>query len=311
MSNYLPMTKVMIIVIITTFFSIDVFGSDKIHTDKELPILVSDNRLIVEIEIQGLGKQHFIIDMAASGSVISPTLKDQIDLNPSDIKIDTVRGASGYRLMEFIKLPEVNFAGFPFSGIDAVVFESGIFKEYEGKNVQGILGVDVLQNFDLSLNLKDHTIKISPINAENNNVETESGSISFQSRAMPGFVEFEITVNGKKMNAFFDTGGKQSIINWKAAEILGIDKHNSSLRVKENGTRGIDGGKEETFLYTFEELRIGPATLKENEVKIANLPVFDHMGYGDTPVILIGIDFLKECTVDIKYSSNTILLCRN
>ena len=311
MTTFIHQRHTLFLFILSFLIAPGVFGSDKPETETDLPILVNDNRVIVELGIDGLDEQYFILDMAASKSVVSPLLKSQLKLNPDDITVDTVHGASGQRSMEFVNLPQVTFAGYPFDGIDAVVFESGIFKAYGDKNVQGILGVDVLRHFDLSINLNENLIKIRPVEPSEEDPGTAETGIPFESKAMPGFVEFEIDVNGTPMNAFFDTGGKQSILNWKAAEALGIDRDSEQIRVKESGTQGIDGGREETFLYTFDQLQIGPASLTNNEVKIADLPVFDLMGYSDSPVILIGIDFMIECSVDINYSSNTLELCED
>jgi hypothetical protein len=53
-----------------------------------------------------------------------------------------------------------------------------------------------------------------------------------------------------------------------------------------------------------EELRFPPL-----EMSISDLPVFQGLGFGERPAMLLGADLLRECRVFISYSQRRVHLC--
>lgn len=275
----------------------------------KLPVLMAEDRMIVSLEIEGADRQHFILDTAGGASVISPRLRKQLSIDPGQVFQDTVKGATGMRMMEKVILPTVRFGGKSFSDIDAVIFETDIFRKYEGRNVEGILGVDILQHFDLKFDLSNNMLYLYPPENRTESMNSKAG-IPFESRAETGFVEFKLTLNGQSAQAVLDSGAKSSVINWKAANMLGIEKQDSTVRKRDKNSKGIDEkGGIATYLYTFDSLAIGPARLTDAEVKIANFPVFEILGIADGPAILVGMELFKNCSVEIRYSTRQLYLC--
>lgn len=284
---------------------VDIPGRDVV----EIPVLTTEGRMIVSLEIAGAGRQYFILDTAAGGCAISPRLRKQLKINPEQVFQDTVKGATGMRLMEKVILPALEFGSKSFSDIEAVIFESEIFRTYKGRRVEGILGVDILRHFDLKFDLSDNLLYLYPLDETTENRNKKTG-IPFESRAQAGFVEFEISLNGIPIQAILDSGAKSNVINWKAADLLGIDKRDSGVRKRRKDSKGIDGkGGIATFQYTFDTLALGEARLTDAEVKIVDYPVFDMLGIGDGPAMLVGLELFKHCPVEISYSTRQLYLC--
>lgn len=272
----------------------------------EVPIMLSENRMIVPLKIEGAGKQFFILDTAAGGSVISPRLRKQLNIDPASVYQDTVKGASGKRLMEKVILPELQFGDQSFSEIRAVVFPTNAFREYDGKRVEGILGVNVLRHFDLSFDLNNRVLQLYQNRTLNQNAERLS--IPFKSNVQPGFVEFEIHINGEPVQAILDSGAKRNILNWKAANALGITQKHPGVEKRQKNSKGIDGvGGVDTYDYTFNQVQLGTTTLQNTATKIVDYPIFDMLGISDGPAMLVGLEIFKHCQVKINYSTNQLV----
>lgn len=272
----------------------------------EVPIMLSENRMIVPLKIEGAGEQFFILDTAAGGSVISPRLRKQLNIDPASVHRDTVKGASGKRLMEKVILPELQFGDQSFSEISAVVFPTNAFREYEGKRVEGILGVNVLKHFDLSFDLNNRVLQLYQNRRLNQNADRIS--IPFKSNVQPGFVEFEIHINGEPVQAILDSGARRNILNWKAANALGITQKHPDVEKRQKNSKGIDGvGGVGTYDYTFDQVQLGTTNLRNTATKIVDYPIFDMLGIGDGPAMLVGLEIFKHCQVEINYSTNQLV----
>lgn len=272
----------------------------------DVPITLSDDRMIVSLEIEGMaGKQYFILDTAAGGFVFSPRLRKQLAIDPARVHRDTVKGASGQRLMKKVILQEVRFGNRSFSEISAVVFSTNTFREYDGKQAEGILGVNVLRHFDLSFDLSHRVLQLyrnRTLNQRANRV-----SIPFQSNTQPGFVEFQIHINGEPVLAVLHSGARRNILNWKAANALGITSEDPDVQQHLKNSKGIEGvGGVATFDYTFDLIQLGTANLENSATNIVDDPVFDVLGTSEGPAILIGLEMFKHCRVEINYSTNRL-----
>lgn len=272
----------------------------------EVPLLIAEGRVIVPVAVEGAGKQFFILDTAASSSVISSRLRGQLEVDPSGVRRDTVRGASGHTVMEKVLLPGVGIGGETFTDVDAVVTDISDFREYEGRQVEGILGTDVLQRYDLEIDAAGGVMRLH--RREGKKTEGASG-IPFESRSASGFVEFELSVNGQPVRGVLDTAARRSVFNWAAAWAAGVSPEDPALRERAKGTRGIGGRSTQTYLYTFDDLQLGPAHLRAAEVKIADLPVFEVLGIAEGPAMLVGIDVLQACPVSVSYSTGRLGIC--
>lgn len=273
----------------------------------KISLMLSENRMIVPLKIEGVGKQYFILDTAAGGSAISPRLREQLTIDLAGVRQDTEKGASGMRLMEKVILPPVQFGGQSFSDIDAVVYPTNTFREYDGRRVEGILGVNVMRHFNLSFDLPNKILRLyHPPNKMD-----ETPGIPFESKAQPGFVEFEIDINGQSVQAVLHSGAKSNVLNWKAANALGITRTDPGVKKRTKNSKGIDGvGGVATYDYIFDQVQLGPATLENTTFKIIDYPVFDMLGISDGPAMLMGLEIFKHCRVKINYSTKQLIICR-
>lgn len=276
----------------------------------ELPALYVDGRILVPVTVEGAGEHWFILDTAAGGSVISNRIRALLDPGADALRQDTVIGASGRTVMEFVALPGLRIAGRVHPETWAVVADISSFREdHDGRPVDGILGVDVLMDYDVEIDLPRQTIRLHPHGATPPAWARRRDALPFHSEAQPGFVQLTAAVAGTTVPAILDTGARGSILNWNAAGLAGVTPESDGLRVQREGSRGIDGKGMPSHRIHVRDLRVGDNPIRDRESKIADLPVFRALGLDHGPALIVGASLLEDCRAWIAYSSRQLRLC--
>jgi predicted aspartyl protease len=274
-----------------------------------IPLRFEDGRILVPVTLDGIGESLFILDTAAGGSVISSEFRDRLDPGPEQTRNDSVYGASGATVMEYVEIPTLSLGGHPHEGLWAVVADIAPFRHYDDYSVQGILGVDVLARFGVEIDIPGGSLRLRPHGAPAPAwVRHDDPGIPFHSDAQHGFVQFTASVAGQPAASFLDTGARSSIVNWRAAALAGVGPDTEGLRPREEGSRGIDGNSVESFWFRFPDMRVGHAPIRR-EARIADLPVFQVLGIADGPVVLAGVDLIEACPIWIDYHASRFHLC--
>lgn len=289
-------------------------ASSSVAKWSEVPLEHVEGRLLVPVWIAGLGEQLFLLDTAAGASVVSTRLRDRLAPGADDIRADSVRGASGVAVMDRVRLARVRVGPAEREAVWAVVADIGDFREYDGRPVEGILGVDVLAGHDLVVDIPGGVLRLIAADADAADAADaaaeEPAGVPFTSRIQAGFVEFEATVGGRPVRAILDSGARRSVLNWAAARLAGVSPDDEGVRATERGSRGIDGqSRIASHLAVVDGLAIGDRRLPPAEVKVADLGIFEAVGLGDRPAMLVGVDVLLACPVRIAYSTGRLHLC--
>jgi hypothetical protein len=274
-----------------------------------VPLSLIGNRLVVPVQIEGVGVRHFILDTAAGVSVVSMPLRDEIAPDPATVRQARVPGGGGVRIMEFIPLPPVRVGGDRVPGLQAVVADMTPFGSREGSPLDGILGVDVLRRYDVEIDLGAGRVRLHSHDGDAAaRFSSPRPPVAFASQ-VPGFVEFRAEVGGQPVHAILDSGAPVSILNWRAAGLAGVTPQSPGVRVREEGSTGLDGRRIQTHLYVFDRVRVGGSLMPATEMRVADLPVFGTLGVGDVPAMLVGADLFRACAVLISYSTGNLHVC--
>ena len=276
----------------------------------ELPLAFIDGRLLAPVDIPAVGTHWFILDTAAGRSIISERLRRQLRLSAAAVRRDTVKGATGASVMEFVRLPRLQVGGAAHDDLWLVVAGIGDFRDYDGRAVEGILGVDVLAKYDVGIDVPAGVLRLHPRDGSAESSLAEGARpVPFHSTVHNGFVQFPATLHGDTVNALLDTGARHGTMNWRAAALAGIAPDTRGVRADAYGAIGMNGERVSAHRYVFERLCIGGRCLPPTEMRIMDLPLFQRLGGADRPVMLIGTHLLEECAVLLSYSTNRLQLC--
>ncbi|MFW5952392.1 MAG: aspartyl protease family protein [Gemmatimonadota bacterium] len=295
----------------------------------EIPLVYVDGRILLPATLDGVGERWFILDTAAGGSVVSTRLRAELGPEAA-VRRDTVRGASGASVMEFVALPGLEAAGLRREGLWGVVADIPDFQEVDGRRVEGVLGVDLYLGYDVEIDVPGGALRltrptvpgvtpsapgvshpacgVSRSTPGGPEAPPAGAALPFHSSAQDGFLQFEARVAGHAVDAILDTGSRWSVLNWRAADLAGVTRESPGLEVRERGSRGLGGEPVETFWYDFPDLRIGDVPLP-GRARIADLPVFHALGHADDPVLLVGAEILERCVLHFSYATGRLTLC--
>lgn len=276
----------------------------------EVPLRYVDGRLLVEVEIDGAGTSWFILDTAAGRSVISGRLRSHLAPDAPAIRRDTVQGATGPTVMEFVRLPPARVGGTAHEGLWAVVADISDFRTQEGLAVEGILGVDVLARYDVGLDVPAGMLRLHPRDGSAaSSLAGPGAGVPFHSSVQDGFVQFTATLHGRPVQALLDTGARTGTLNWNAAALAGIAPGSEGVREDARGAGGMSGKRVPGHRYVFGDLCLGERCLPPTEMRIMDLPVFRVTETADGPAMLVGADLLESCPVLLSYSTDTLHVC--
>ncbi|PWE17416.1 hypothetical protein DDZ18_06965 [Marinicauda salina] len=274
-----------------------------------LPISYLEERILVPVQIAGVGERYFILDTAAGRSVISADLRAGLELAPEDIDQLEVQGATGSTTLEVVTLPGLSLGGLVHDDVSAVVADLGAFRAYDGRRVEGILGVDILSRYDVAIDVPGATVTLFQGPASHAELGVVEDGLAFHSGVQPGFVQFNATLEGEPVAAVLDSAARVGTLNWRAAGLAGLSADSDAVTVRDGGSRGIDGRGAESYTAPVNGICLGPRCYPAMDVKIADLPVFEVLGIAGAPAMLVGAAFMADCPVLIAYSTETLHVC--
>ena len=104
-----------------------------------------------------------------------------------------------------------------------------------------------------------------------------------------------IKINGAKGLALLDTGAERSFVN-----------HAYARRAKsipdeydEERMQGSDLSTKTAHLHTFRNFEVGDFEIPKSRIPVLRTDLFEELGYADTPMMVLGMDFLKHFRVQI------------
>ncbi|MDO8861992.1 retropepsin-like aspartic protease [Haliea sp. E1-2-M8] len=274
-----------------------------------LPISYLEERILVPVQIAGIGERYFILDTAAGRSVISADLRAGLDLAPEDIDQLEVQGATGAITMEVATLPGLSLGGLVQDDVSAVVADLSAFREYDGRQVEGILGVDVLSRYDVAIDVPGAAVTLFQDPASYSDLGVTEAGLDFHAVVQPGFVQFTVMLEGEPVAAVLDSAARIGTLNWHAAGLAGLSANSEAVTVKNGGSRGIDGRGTASYAAPVSDICLGARCYPAMDVKIADLPVFEVLGIAGAPAMLVGAAFMADCPMLIAYSTETLHVC--
>jgi predicted aspartyl protease len=248
---------------------------------------------------------HFLLDSGASQSVLaesSPSLAAAIDLPPEDGMTAEAAGSSVpvTRKVAFdaLRIGERNLSGLPLA-----VLELALLAERLGCAVDGILGLDVLARDGFWLDLVNDRLSF---NFQVSALDTSADGYRFHT------VDFRLTEHGlmavdariaddARVPAIVDLGAAQTLMNHRALAAFGGNPVSGNLASRPSAARGADSTPLTIAQARIAGLRMDGLSFPEMTVHVADLPVFDVLGFRDQPVVLLGLDLLDRRIVGADF----------
>jgi len=173
-----------------------------------------------------------------------------------------------------------------------------------GKPLDGLLGADFFASFEVDLDLAhDRMILYERLPCA---IAAPPWSQPYTAipvnRSLHDHLFFPVSLDGRKLAAFIDTGAELSAVDAGAALALGV----TAAALNQDPVVNLRGAGSEVVrsrAHRFARLEIGGETLRDRVVYVTNLRLQD-------ADLVLGIDFLRLRRVWLSYGSHRIFLGR-
>ncbi len=121
-----------------------------------------------------------------------------------------------------------------------------------------------------------------------------------------GLPFIQVKLNGKTGLALIDTGSDATYINSKFAEIAGARlQPDKTVRLF-----GSDANSTQVRVMSARSLKIGRHSMRDFRILSADPPLFEHLGLAEQPVMVLGLDTLRNFRLQIDRDRKHVLLSR-
>lgn len=168
--------------------------------------------------------------------------------------------------------------------------------------VLGLLGADHLSAFDVELDVSHGHMTLWSVSNCTGDFVAWKGLryVVPLVRHQPNRMIVTVRVNGQNLHVLVDWGARQSLITRDAATRSGLTPAMLAADRKAESW-GIDGLHRQTSLHRFEEIRIGPETLHNATLSVADV----NLNEAD---MLLGADFVRNRHVFLSYSARRLFV---
>ena len=254
------------------------------------PVLMLDasldinDRLTVEVMLNGLGPFQFVVDSGADRSVLSETLANRLTLAQGPNII--VHGIGGSVIARTAKVAQLQVGDALLSNVNLPVLPP------ERVGADGLLGVDILEGRNVIMDFRKRRLEVRRSRSSFDLVRLPREVSVIADDRFGRLTVADCRVAGARALAFVDSGGGVSIGNMALSRAIATRR------------RRYDDVRSAKLLTASGEITIGQfriaPSLTLGDLRMTNLPmafadlhIFDVWGINDRPALLLGVDILK------------------
>jgi predicted aspartyl protease len=249
----------------------------------------AQGHLIAPVTINNKGPFSFIVDTAASRTVISSGLATTLSLARLQSHQGMLAAAGGatptdvYRLGT-LRLGEKTWEIGPVLILPDTTMQDDFF---------GILGLDVLAAQPVLFDFKTRTVTLADKTTARKIRKKYGWYKIIAKRNFAGFLVVNMKIRGKRVKAIIDSGARRSIGNVKLGNLL-ENLSPASILAREQIVTGV--ALPQVPARTGIARSVNMQTLKWDnaQILVADLAVFETLGLDDQPALIVGLDFLQS-----------------
>lgn len=264
-------------------------------------------RLATQVMIDGHGPYNFLIDTASSRSLIFEHVRAQLGLTPSQPQPITVYGLNDIGQAMPVRPGALSLGGETVSGLTlGVLPDTGA-----AARPDGILGTDFLSRFLVVLDRGAMRLKLlSPGSAAPRDFKGwEQARLT--ARPLKNFpIRFwylDTRFNDRRLTALFDLGAAITMLNWQAAEKLGIHRSRfDMLGPPPDQLQDVLGKDAPAVKLNGLDIAMDGSRWDRQFALIANAPVFDYFDLDEKPAAIVGLGLLGGNSLAIDFAGGRL-----
>lgn len=245
-----------------------------------------------------------LLDTGAETTILTPGVAKRLGAQRPQVEFDRqLRGVAGSLQTSEVELRSFAIGGVAIPWRRVRVAPINVASVFSGP-LDGVLGADSLNSFDIDLDLPNNRItfysrQTCPGAAP---AWTEPYITMAAGRSKGDHLFFPVQLDGHKINAFVDTGAQSTVLSTSAASALGLTP---VLLARDRAAVLRGAGPEQLSgrVHRFARLEIGGEVLRNPEIIIADLKLSD-------ADLVLGIDIVRPWRIWLSYGAQKIFLLR-
>jgi predicted aspartyl protease len=272
----------------------------------EQPYRITDARIATDVFVNGKGPYSFLLDTAASRSMMFEHLRARLGLATTGERPLTVYGMQNIGTAVPVKVEELRLSTETIRGLSMGVLPD------ESDPADGLLGMDALSKYLLVLDRKRMRMKLlTPDGGEG----AEFRRWPFLSLTRRPVKDTEASlwlmrasVGGVSVVSLLDMGSGMTILNWNAAEQLGLKRTYFPRDGIPQKLRDALGTVEPVVFAKGMTIWLGGRVFTNQTVLVANVNVFRYFHLDAGPAAIIGSGLLKDNSLAFDFAGQRLYI---
>ncbi len=267
----------------------------------------SYDRLITDVYINGQGPFTFLIDTASSCSLIFEHVRKKLDLTRSQPEHLLVYGINDVAEALPVKPERISVAGQEVKGLTLGVLPD------DPTEPDGVLGVDFLSHYFVVLDRGTMRLKLLPPGEDSARAYQGWAEARLMPRPLKKFdIHFwylSIRINDRDFTTLFDLGAGTTMMNWNAAERLGLHKRDfTHFGPPPEELQDVLGKRAPAVRVENVEVRLSGRFWERQEMVVADAPVFDYFDLDEQAAAIVGPGLLRDTSLAIDFAGQKLYI---
>ena len=268
--------------------------------------IVDSGQIVVSAEIDGQGPFAFAFDTGASISVVLDDVREDIGLECMADREVVIQGMVGSGRFPLAIIDQLRVGNAVWEDARLASMPGG---DLAGTGIDGILGVDLLDRYAVSLSTEDNALRLyAPESLRERSyrgwaaIPLHELSIGDGNSTVYGI---EIRVGAITIPALLDLGAASNIMNWRAARALRVRPLSPRRPGEISGT--VESAPVAAQIE-IEALRTGNLRWPRQAFVVADFPVFSALGVENRPMAIVGVDLFNRRDLVIDFTRQRLLV---
>ena len=279
----------------------------------DLPYRIGgDGRVSTDVFVNGEGPFSFLLDTASSRTMLFDHLRQQLKLEPSAPGRLKVYAMNNIGSAMPVKPRELRLADRRITGLTLGVLPDDVHPPEGVAGADGILGMDALSDYFLMVDHDALRLKLMNPTAPDTDIYRQWPSAEltpYQAKDIDVTLWWLRAEFGKQsVTALLDMGSGITMLNWNAAERLGIRRVDFENQPIPQNLRDALGTLEPVVTVKGLTITMAGRTFPAQTVIIANAAVFRYFGLDKKAAAIIGPAMLRYNSLAIDFNKRRIYI---
>lgn len=262
-------------------------GSDRVNSAITIELHRTDGgQYAVPTSVEGHEPLSFIVDTGANRTAILLPLALQLNLLSQEEHDLVIHGLTASFESRELEVRSVEFGTGRVGPLQTALVP---LTTDEQINAYGLLGADAFANQVIALDLEDEELRVgvAPLRRDANNNTHEIDRF--------GLLRAQADIVGINAHVIIDSGSTHTIANSALLDAMNARRTSSRLNLA-----GMNPDMVQRADGAFVDwIRVGSLCRRNMHVVRADLEIFETLGFGTEPALIIGLDWLDDMTITV------------